>query len=259
MALKMNKVNSLVHIGGHIGQEVDFYKTLNLDKAIYFEPVNEFAEVIDHKISNLPNFVLHRCALGNQNSKKLIYIADDDIEQYGNSGSTSLLEPQESNITFSTSRYIDVKKYSSFNYSKIDLAILDTQGYELEVLKGFESKINTFKFLIVEFTNFEGYKNQTIYKDLNKFLNLNNFSFVSQKKKVLKVFPNSKSGSFGDSLYINNNLLSKSSILKAKFKYLFLNNFLIDFFIKYTKVAYWKSKVKKILKYLFKNQNNLKS
>lgn len=249
LALKMNKINSLVHIGGHIGQEVNFYNSLNLDKAIYFEPVNEFADVIEHQISNLPNFVLHRCALGNQNSSKLIYIADDDKEQYDNSGSTSLLEPQESNITFSTSRSIEVKKYSSFNYSKIDLAILDTQGYELEVLEGFEDKINTFKFLIVEFTNFEGYKNQTIYKDLNKFLNLNNFSFVTQKKKVLKVFPNSKSGSFGDALYVNNNLINKRAITNAKLKYFIFNNFLTDFLIKYTKIAYWKSKVKKLIRY----------
>lgn len=245
LASKINKINSLIHVGGHIGQEVNFYNSLNLDKVIYFEPINEFADVLEHQIGNLPNFFLHRCALGNQNSSKLIYIADDDKEQYVNSGSTSLLEPQESSITFSTSRYIEVKKYSFFNYTNIDLAILDTQGYELEVLKGFEDKINTFKFLIVEFTNFEGYKNQTIYKDLNKFLNLNNFSFVTQKKKVLKVFPNSNSGSYGDALYVNNNLINKSSILNAKFKYIFLNNFLTDFLKKYTKITYWKSKVKR--------------
>lgn len=35
LALKMNKINSLVHIGGHIGQEVNFYNSLNLDKAIF--------------------------------------------------------------------------------------------------------------------------------------------------------------------------------------------------------------------------------
>jgi len=244
-ALKVEKINSLVHIGGHKGQEVDFYKSLNLEKVIYFEPINEFADQIENKIRNLPNFVLHRCALGNQNSIELIYIADKG--KFDDSGSTSIKEPRKSKITFSTSRNIEVRTYSSFEYSGIDIAILDTQGYELEVLEGFKNKINTFKFLIVEFSNFEGYKNQTIYKNLNKFLISNNFSFVAQNKKVMKVFPNIHSGSYGDALYINNNLINRISISKAKFKYFILNNFLINFLIRFTKLSFWKVKVKNLL------------
>ena len=135
-AMKIQKINSLVHIGGHKGQEVDSYKSLDLDKVIIFEPINEFADEIENKIINLPNFILHRCALGNENSEKLIFIADKGKED--DSGrSTSLKEPRNSNIKFSTSRLIEVKKYSNFEYSKIDIAILDTQGYELEVLERF--------------------------------------------------------------------------------------------------------------------------
>ena len=101
--------------------------------------------------------------------------------------------------------------------------------------------------MIVEFSNFEGYKNQTIYKNLNKFLISNNFSFVAQNKKVMKVFPNIHSGSYGDALYINNNLINRISISKAKFKYFILNNFLIDFLIRFTKLSFWKVKVKNLL------------
>lgn len=238
-------IKSVVHIGGHIGQEVDFYKSLNLDKVIFFEPVDEFADVIDTKITNLPNFVLNRCALGSKNEHKLIHIADKG--ENDDSGSTSLLEPRKSNINFSETRLIECKKYSSFNYPKIDIAIIDTQGYEIEVLKGFENKINNFMFLIVEFSNFEGYKNQTIFKDLNRFLNLNNFSLVAQNKKVLKVIPTTKGGSYGDALYINNKLINNSSIFKAKLKYFILNNYLIDFLIKYSKITFWKTKVKKYI------------
>ena len=72
----------------------------------------------------------------------------------------------------------------------------------MEVLEGFENLINTFKFLIVEFSNFEGYKNQTIYEDLNNFLCLNNFSFVKQNKKVMKVFPSIVSQEVMAMLYI---------------------------------------------------------
>lgn len=241
--------NSLIHIGGHIGQEINFYKSLNLDVVKYFEPVKEFADIIESKISNLSNFELFRFALGSENINKLIYIADKGKDD--DSGSTSLLEPKKSNISFTNSQFVEVRKYANLNISNIDVAVIDTQGYELEVLKGFESKINTFKFLILEFSNFEGYKNQVVYKELNKFLKLNNFSFLTQNKKVLKAIPNSQNGSYGDALYINNLLLKNSSILKARFKYFVLNNVLVDFIIKYKNKAFWKSKIKKLSYSLF--------
>ncbi|GIR20648.1 hypothetical protein CM15mP35_09090 [bacterium] len=65
------------------------------------------------------------------------------------------------------------------------MAIIDTQGYELEVLIGFEDKINNFKFLIVEFSNYEGYIGQVTYTQLNNFLNDANFSWF-HKLKMLK-------------------------------------------------------------------------
>ena len=62
---KIQKINSLVHIGGHKGQEVIYYKSLNLDKVIIFEPINEFADDIENKIRDLPNFILHRSGFSN--------------------------------------------------------------------------------------------------------------------------------------------------------------------------------------------------
>ncbi len=246
IALQKSKVNSLVHIGGHIGQEINFYQSLNFDKVIYFEPVKKFADEIRHKIEHLANFSLHECALGNENSNKLIHIANKG--ENDDSGSTSLLEPRKSNISFGKT-IIEVKKYSSFNYLNIDMAVIDTQGYELEVLRGFENKISTFKFLIVEFSNFEGYLNQTIQKDLNKFLILNNFSLVTQRKKVLKVFKNTQTGSYGDALYINNKLINKMSIYMGRIKFLFLNNIFTDFWIKFTNFSFLKMKVKKLINF----------
>ena len=83
-----------------------------------------------------------------------------------------------------------MKKFSSLDLPKLDLAIIDTQGYELEVLKGFEEEINNFKFLIVEFSNYEGYIGQVTYNQLNKFLNSSNFYMISQIKNVKKVLKN---------------------------------------------------------------------
>ena len=81
---------------------------------------------------------------------------------------------------------------------------------------------------------------------MNKFLNLSNFSFVTQKKKVLKVFKDEKSGSYGDSLYVNNKLIKKKNILKGKIKFILLNNIVTDFLIKFTNISFLKRKVKEI-------------
>ena len=245
-ALSYSDIDSIVHIGGHIGQEVDFYQTLNLKKVIFFEPVEEFAKEILYKIDGKNNFVLHKYALGSQDSEKLIYIADKGVDD--DSGSTSLLQPRESRISFSNKKLIEVKKYSNFNYSNIDIAVLDTQGYELEVLRGFEEKLNSFKFIVTEFSNFEGYFDQVLYKDLNKFLNKNNFSLISQNKKIMKVFPNKQGGSYGDALYINNLLISKKKVLQNSLRYKFFNNYIYDFLSLYLNLKFWKSKLKIILR-----------
>ena len=245
-ALSYSDIDSLVHIGGHIGQEVDFYQTLNLKQVIFFEPVEEFAKEILDKIDGKKNFVLNKYALGSQDSEKLIYIADKGVDD--DSGSTSLLQPRESKISFSNKKLIEVKKYSNFNYSNIDIAVLDTQGYELEVLRGFEEKLNSFKFIVTEFSNFEGYFDQVLYKNLNKFLNKNNFSLIFQNKKIMKVFPNKQGGSYGDALYINNLLISKKKVLQNSLRYKFLNNYIYDFLSLYLNLKFWKSKLKIILR-----------
>ena len=245
-ALKISNIDSVIHVGGHIGQEVDIYKSLDFTRVIYFEPVKSFSEQIALKIKNLKNFELFQYALGNDNFEAQIYIADKG--EGDNSGSSSLLEPRESEITFSNTEIIKVRKYSDLGIDSIDCAIIDTQGYELEILKGFKNKLDSFKFLILEFSNYEGYIGQVLYSDLNMFLNKNNFVLLKQFKKVNKVIPSKKSGSYGDALYINTNLLSKLQIKLFVYRYKFINNFFMDFLNKFSKITFYKKLIKNILK-----------
>jgi hypothetical protein len=111
------------------------------------------------------------------------------------------------------------------------MAVIDTQGYEIEVIEGFEEKVLDFKFLIIEFANYEGYLNQPTYRELNKIMNKNNFYMVYQIKRINKIIPNSNGGSYGDALYINTKYLSFFKTLFFKVKFNLLNNFLYDSFI----------------------------
>tara|TARA_Y100000748_G_C15407174_1_gene453917 strand:- start:50 stop:799 length:750 start_codon:yes stop_codon:yes gene_type:complete len=242
-AKNISKINSLIHIGGHKGEEIEEYKSLNLTNVIYIEPIKKFAKEIENKIKNLENFRVLAIGLGSEDKEDEINIAEDN-----HSGSSSIFSPRPSSIGFVNKEKIIVKKFSSLDLPELDLAIIDTQGYELEVLKGFEEKINDFKFLIVEFSNYEGYVGQVTYNQLNKFLNSSNFFMISQIKNVKKVLKNENSGSYGDALYVNSNLLSSKRIFISKIHFLIANNIFSDLISKYSKLNTYKVFAKKLLR-----------
>jgi len=222
-AQKFDQINTVIHVGAHKGEEIPFYESLNLDKVYLIEPIQEFQSALKSRIEHLSNFVLFTFALGRKNSFHKFYQAKNE-----NSGSSSLLQPRDSDIDFHDSKIIEVKKFSSLNIDTIDIAVIDTQGYEVEVVEGFEEKIFDLSFLIIEFANYEGYLNQPTYKDLNKIMNKKNFYMVYQVKRINKIFPSSYGGSYGDALYVNAKYFSLLKKLFFIIKFNFLNNFIYD-------------------------------
>jgi FkbM family methyltransferase len=223
---KYDQINTVIHIGAHKGEEIPFYDSLNLDKVYLVEPIHEFHSILKSKTNSLSNFELLPIALGRKNSFQKFYQAKNE-----DSGSSSLLQPRPSDIDFHDSKNVEVKKFSTLNLDTIDMAVIDTQGYEIEVIEGFEEKVLDFKFLIIEFANYEGYLNQPTYRELNKIMNKKNFYMVYQIKRINKIIPNSNGGSYGDALYINTKYLSFFKTLFFKVKFNLLNNFLYDSFI----------------------------
>lgn len=68
--------------------------------------------------------------------------------------------------------------------NKIDTSYLqnvciDVQGAELEVLKSLDDFIKYINYLEIEISQKEYYKEQVLFKDLNKFLINNNFKLIS--------------------------------------------------------------------------------
>tara|TARA_B100002019_G_scaffold278561_1_gene279513 strand:- start:605 stop:1354 length:750 start_codon:yes stop_codon:yes gene_type:complete len=242
-AKNISDINSLIHIGGHKGEEIEEYKSLDLKNVIYVEPIKKFAKEIENKTKNLENFSVLAIGLGSEDKEGEINIAEDN-----HSGSSSIFSPRPSSIEFVQKEKIIVKKFSSLDLPVLDLAIIDTQGYELEVLKGFEEKINDFKFLIVEFSNYEGYIGQVTYNQLNKFLNSTNFFMISQIKNVKKVLKNKNGGSYGDALYVNSNYLSSRRIAVSRLHFLIVNNIISDLFVKFSKLNTYKMLFKKLIK-----------
>ena len=220
-----------------MGEEIPLYQSYELEKVYLIEPIMSCEKIIQNKIQSLDNFTSFNIALGSSDSRSNLYIADGE-----DSGSSSLLAPRESEITFSNSEEITVKKFTSLRIENIDMVVIDTQGYELEVLKGFESKINEIPCFIVEFANYEGYLKQPVYKDLNIFMKDKGFVPVAQIKRINKPFPDIHGGSFGDALYIHRKLLKISEVIYFSSKHYLVNLIIFDVYI------YSKKKLKKLIK-----------
>lgn len=236
-AQEFSKIKNLIHIGAHEGQEIYYYEQYDFEKIYFVEPIKECVDVIKNKIKLKPRYQVFNCALGSEDKLEKFYVADGH-----DSGSSSLLAPRESDITFSKTIDVEVKKFTSLGLDDIDTAIIDTQGYEIEVLKGFNKKIYNLNIAIVEFANYEGYVNQPTYKKLNKFMKKNNFVPVDQVKRINKPIPTKKGGSFGDILYVNSKLLNNSNIYLFRLKSYFINLIIYDL------IVFTIKNIKKILK-----------
>ena len=241
--LEKHEINSLIHVGGHQGEEIDFYNLYNLDKVIYFEPIKAFSDIISKKIKskNLNNFEVHNIALGSKNTEKEIFVADGD-----SSDSSSLLKPRPSDITFSNKETVKVKTFKSLAIKDIDLAIIDTQGYELEVLKGFEEELKNLKYLVVEFNAFEGYIGQVVFSDLDKYLIKNSYTRIKTIRKINQEKYNDVN--YGDSVYVNNKLIKKSKVSYHKFFNQLLDSKFYLAILAVLDFPFNKKQVKKILK-----------
>ncbi len=73
-----------------------------------------------------------------------------------------------------------------FNFKKIDILKIDTEGYELNVLKGAISNLKKIKYIYFE----HHYDNMIIkkytFRDINKILVENNFKKVFKTKMIFR-------------------------------------------------------------------------
>ena len=117
----------------------------------YFELFPKFIDILFRTTKNFhlncwkrslvknQNIFIYNFALGSENKNLSIYTNNNN-----NNMSSSILEPKEhlnyhQHVTFEGTEEITVKKFSDLNINNIDYLNMDVQGYELEVLKGFDN------------------------------------------------------------------------------------------------------------------------
>lgn len=140
----------IIHVGASEAEENDYYLSLGAS-TVWFEPIPWKAKQIKDKGIEVFEF-----ALGATSKKAKLNIASDPQ-------SSSLLSPKAHlahypHIQFYKNIEVQIRTLDSFGLS-CDMLVLDTQGYELEVLMGAIKTLEGVKYLYTEFAEeeiFEG-------------------------------------------------------------------------------------------------------
>jgi FkbM family methyltransferase len=188
------KVNGVIHIGAHYGQEFNTYKNLGIDNIVFFEPIPETFKILKNNVGD--KAILHETALGNSVGE-----IDMNVETVNHGQSSSILTPylhlqQYPSIVFNKKVKVSINKLDNFlNYSKNhNFIVIDVQGYELEVFKGSEEYLKYVDGIITEVNRDEVYKDCTKINELDEFL---------LKYSFKRVETNWVGGIWGDALYVN--------------------------------------------------------
>jgi FkbM family methyltransferase len=167
-------IDTVLDIGANAGQYGDFLRQrVGFDGVIHsFEPVSSFADKIARKSQTDARWHVHRCGLGSQETTLEINVTSSDVF-------SSFLEPDvdrnpefERHMTLVRKEFVPVKRLDNVWR---DLAIsdagktylkIDTQGFDLEVLRGAAEVLPAIRALQFELSM------QPIYKGTPTYLQM---------------------------------------------------------------------------------------
>jgi len=158
-------VQGVIHIGGNTGEEYDMYRKCNINPIIWFEPG------IAHK--DIQGGLVMPFALGAERREDFLW------ESFPSTKHTSFLQPYlhllyYPDIGFRSALVsTDVYRLDAFYNKDIPSAnfiVLDTNGYELEVLKGAAFSLPFIKYIYTEIYSKELYKDVPMVEQIDEYL-----------------------------------------------------------------------------------------
>ena len=176
------KINGVIHIGGHHGQETKLYHECGITDIIYFEPQPDKAKICRENNQNDKDTKVVEYALGASNKDHMaMYVETANMGQ-----SSSLLKPKKHleirpDIQFNDMIYVQQRKLDCFvdipeHYNFINI---DVQGYELEVFKGATKRLENIDYIISEVNYDEAYEGCPLVGDIDEHLATYGFKRVA--------------------------------------------------------------------------------
>lgn len=140
----VKKFNSAIDVGANVGlHTVRFAQRFK--NVFSFEPVSTVYECLQKNILKFNNIKIYKLGLGDYNMDKIVSIPKEN----NNCGQYSIVDFTNFDTELINEK-IEIKRMDDLNLSA-DLIKIDTQGYELPILKGaIETIKRTFPVLILE-------------------------------------------------------------------------------------------------------------
>lgn len=181
--IEYKDISLVLDVGANTGQYVSSLRQQGYDgKILSFEPLaDEFAR-LSEIASKDSNWKCKQIALGSYNGLC-------EINRAGNSYSSSILPMLDRHVqnapdsgyigkeTVSISRLDSLAKDTIGENERIYLKI-DTQGYEMEVLKGAERILSKVEAIELELTVVPLYDRQVLYQQLIQYMDIMGFDLV---------------------------------------------------------------------------------
>jgi len=196
-----SKYDVLIDVGAHKGETISsFLKNFKIKNVYSFEASKNTYQALETNIDRIKNIYketnieIFNFGVGNSVDTKIFYELPDS-----NSSTFNLIDQKSSYfkrkskiLSFFFKKKLNIKKnyVSKIKLSqfikkrkliKIDILKIDTEGYELEVLKGLGEKIK-----IINFIYFEHHYDNMIKKNY-KFSEIHNFLLKNDFKSVFKI------------------------------------------------------------------------
>jgi hypothetical protein len=191
------KINGVLHIGAHYGEEHGLYKQNNISNVAYFEPLQSNFNVLKNNVGE--DAILFNIALGNETKQVEMF-----VESVNSGQSSSVLEPSlhtviYPSIVFDKREVVNMKKLDDINldFNNYNMINIDVQGYELEVFKGSINTLKKIDYIISEINRDELYKNCVQINELKEFLGQFGFQLVEEEWYG--------GGTWGDGLFVKIN------------------------------------------------------
>jgi len=237
------RITGIIQVGANLGQETKIFLENEIRHIHLFEPLHEVFLELENKFLQQKNIYLYNYALGNTNTEMVMNVSSSN-----NSASSSLLDPDLHTklfpeVEFDKKEKVIVKKLVNFNITDSNFLFLDTQGFELEVLKGLEGDIKYIDFIYSEIAREQVFKDGVLVSQLDQFLKKEGFAryktFWASNKPT------------GDAIYVRTKNKNLFYILFLSAKENFTNTkifYFFNFFKNPKKIIYLiKKNVKKYL------------
>jgi len=203
----LNKPNPVIlDIGANSGQTINGFKAKFPESTIYaFEPGIETFNRLEQLYRDTANVHLYNIALGSEKSRLTFHDNEHSVM-------SSFLE-NGTKIHFGEvigTREIELTTVDDFcmthNISKIDVLKIDTQGFDLEVLKGAIGILPNISIILTEITIYPLYENLPEFDEVLKYLRENGFKFA----KLYDANYRNEVLAWADFMFVNNKLVSWS-------------------------------------------------